>query len=309
MHSRHHHTHDTWSWSGVSCHGSVASLSAEAGWARVCVLHLRCNGWDRQACRRGVAQGMVCTVTGRRCMVFYLAWTSAQVVHAIKRQAAALQPALLYDGDAVLPRCGVCPLQGAVLLSTFNSNGFYSTPPRIQYHFSNMTPPHIALARVHHITQQFRQQGAASINPSRPRSTRLSTTIYATAAPASLHRMDSTSTGRHFDNTLADWVQGSTVEIPQETLQRLVTETVEQVVRARHANDPFAYVGSTGVAYMLWHIATAGGPPQASHLPTASGIIPTNNWLERGLRYTRAAVQDVQRYSREQYGVSLLCGR
>ncbi len=119
--------------------------------------------------------------------------------------------------------------------------------------------------------------------------------------------MDSASTGRHFNNSLTDW-DGTDITIPRDLLQRYVSETVEQVVRARHANDPFAYVGSTGVAYMLWHIATAGGPPQASHLPTAAGIMPTNNWLERGLRYTRAAVQDVQRYSREQYGASLLCG-
>lgn len=131
-------------------------------------------------------------------------------------------------------------------------------------------------------------------------SRRTSHPTLATAA-ASLHKMDATF-DRHFDNTLADWTDGQPVTIPTDLLRLAVADTVEQVVRARHSGDPFAYVGSSGVAYMLWHIATASGDPEAP------ADVPTNNWLERGLRYTRAAVQDIQHYSKEQYGVSLLCG-
>lgn len=121
------------------------------------------------------------------------------------------------------------------------------------------------------------------------------------SAAASLHKMDA-SLDRHFTNTLTDWAEGQPVTIPVDALRRAVADTVEQVVRARHSGDPFAYVGSSGVAYMLWHIATASGGPDVP------GDVPTNNWLERGLRYTRAAAQDIQNYSKEQYGVSLLCG-
>lgn len=76
-------------------------------------------------------------------------------------------------------------------------------------------------------------------------------------------------------------------------------ELVEQVLKARHASDPTVYVGSSGIAYMLWHVTTLAGP---------MGIRVTSNWLERGLRYTRAAVSDMGRYPKDQLGVSLICG-
>ena len=154
---------------------------------------------------------------------------------------------------------------------------------------STRAPAHTRLQPLHIITSTF---------PTRSRKR----TIHSFAsAAASLHKMDA-SLDRHFDNTLTDWVDGQPVTVPADLLRRAVADTVEQVVRARHSGDPFAYVGSSGVAYMLWHIATASGDPEAP------GNVPTNNWLERGLRYTRAAAQDVQRYSKEQYGGSLLCG-